>query len=375
MSEPVLRQMMGHRRGWLCLRVLLIAPSLAALTHAAAGSTQLHPCAQVAEFTALCGVHAPEDLALLPDGHTLIVSQIRGPGDAAFDPQRSYLAVLDTADGTLRPARMRIDSRPGWGEIACPASSDPIRPGGISLTSAGQRAPELLVINTRANGQSSVEFFEAIQRGGEWILVWHGCAMGASGLMFNSVAPLPQRGFAVTMMAKAELFATPDGIATLLSGRNTGYVLEWTPAGGFKRLADTDGGAPDGILATPDGRFLYYAAWSGRKIVKYDRKLGKPTIEISVDFMPDNFRWAKGGKSFLATGILHSDAVYACVNNAEDCRSTFKAVEVDPRSLSARTLYEAPPGLLGMASVTLPVGADLYIGAATGDRLVRLPQP
>jgi hypothetical protein len=67
----------------------------------------------VAEFTALCGVHAPEDLALLPDGHTLIVSQIRGPGDAAFDPQRSYLAVLDTADGTLRPARMRIDSRPG----------------------------------------------------------------------------------------------------------------------------------------------------------------------------------------------------------------------------------------------------------------------
>jgi hypothetical protein len=362
-------------RGWASLCILLIAPSLAALGGAAPTSTQLRPCAHVAQFTALCGVHAPEDLALLPDGRTLIISQIRGPGDAAFDPERSYLAVLDTRDGLLRPARIRIDSRPGWGDIACPASSDPIRPGGISLSSAGQRAAELLVINIRANGQNSVEFFETVHTGGEWILVWHGCAMGDSGLMFNSVAPLPQRGFAVTMMANAELFATPAGIDTLLSGRNTGYVLEWTTAGGFKRLADTDGGAPDGILATPDGRFLYYAAWSGRKIVKYDRKLGKPAIEISVDFMPDNFRWAAGGKSFLATGIANSDTVYACVNNAEACRSTFKAVEFDLRSLSSRTLYEGPPGLLGMASVTLPVGADLYIGAATGDRLVRLSRP
>jgi hypothetical protein len=367
--------MMGRFCGWASLWVGLIAPWLAAITHAAPTSAQLRPCGHVAEFTALCGVHAPEDLALLPDGHTLIVSQIRGPGDAAFDPQRSYLAVLDTADGMLRPARIRIDSRPGWGDIACPASPEPIRPGGISLSSTGQRSAELLVINLRANGQNSVEFFEVLQRGGDWMLIWHGCAMGASGLMFNSVAPLPQRGFAVTMMASAELFATPAGISTLLSGRNTGYVLEWTPRGGFKRLVDTDGGAPDGILATPDGRFLYYAAWSGRKIVKYDRKLGKPTIEISVDFMPDNFRWATGGKSFLATGILNSDAVYACVNNTEACRSTFKAVEFDLRSLSARTLYEGPPGLLGMASVTLPVGADFYIGAATGDRLVRLPRP
>jgi len=367
--------MIGCCRAWASLLVSLIAPSSPAITHDAPTSTQLRPCAQAAEFTALCGVHAPEDLAVLPDGHTLIVSQIRGPGDAAFDPERSYLALLDTANGTMRAARIRFDSRPGWGDIACAASLDPIRPGGISLTSAGQSSPELLVINIRTNGQNSVEFFEVVRTDGEWILVWHGCAMGASGLMFNSVAPLPQRGFAVTMMANAELFATPAGIDTLLSGRNTGYVLEWTAAGGFKRLVDTDGGAPDGILATPDGRFLYYAAWSGRKIVKYDRKLGKPSIEVSVDFMPDNFRWAKGGKSFLATGILNSDAVYACVNNADACRSTFKAVEFDLRSLSARTLYEGPPGLLGMASVTLPVGKDLYIGAATGDRLVRLRQP
>jgi len=363
---------LGGRANWW---VALIASTLAAITHAQPTSSRVLPCGQAAQFTALCGVHAPEDLALLPDGHTLIVSQIRGPGDADFDPQRSYLALLDTADGMLRPARIRIDSRRGWGDIACPASQDPLRPGGISLTSAGRPAPELLVINNRANGQNSVEFFEAAHTGREWILIWHGCAMGASGLMFNSVAPLPQRGFAVTMMANAELFATPAGIATLLSGRNTGYVLEWTAAGGFKRLADTDGGAPDGILATPDGRFLYYAAWSGRKIVKYDRKLGKPTIEISVDFMPDNFRWATGGKSFLATGILNSDTVYACVNNTEACRSTFKAVEFDLRSLSSRTLYEGPPGLLGMASVTLPVGADFYLGAATGDRLVRLSRP
>jgi len=367
-TEPIMRRF----REWASLLASLIVLSSPAITHDAPLSTSLRRCAHVGQFTALCGVHAPEDLALLPDGRTLIISQIHGPGDAVYDPKRSYLGIFDTSDGTLRAAQIRIDSRPGWGDSACRMSPDPLRPGGISLTSTGQRSAELLVINIRANGQDSVEFLQAIHKDGAWILLWHGCALGASGLMFNSVAPLPHRGFAVTMMADAKLFSTAAGIDALLSGRDTGYVLEWNAAAGFKRLAQTDAGAPDGILATANGRYLYYAAWSGRKIIKYDRTLGKPAIEVSVDFMPDNFRWAEGGKRFLATGILNSGAVYACIDNTEECKSSFKAVEFDPRSLSARTLYDGPSGLLGMASVTLPVGPDLYIGAATGDRLVRL---
>jgi hypothetical protein len=54
------------------------------------------------------------------------------------------------------------------------------------------------------------------------------------------------------------------------------------------------------------------------------------------------------------------------------CDDAFEVSEIDPRAMTARTIARGPAGLLGGASVAVRLGEVLYVGAFSGDRVLRI---
>jgi sugar lactone lactonase YvrE len=145
-------------------------------------------------------------------------------------------------------------------------------------------------------------------------------------------------------MGEARHFGNPEGLEFLLSGAVTGQLVTWSAAKGWERLAGSRAAFPNGIVASPDGRTLWFAAWTGREVLRYDRETGAVTGRVSLDFLPDNL--------------------------------AFAVSEIDPATMTARTTASGKAGQLGGASVAVRVGEVLYVGAFSGDRVLRIePAP
>ncbi len=57
---------------------------------------------------------------------------------------------------------------------------------------------------------------------------------------------------------------------------------------------------PNGILASADGHWIYYNAWTAREVHKYDVRAGKDVNVVKLNFMPDNLTWTKNGHMLAA---------------------------------------------------------------------------
>jgi sugar lactone lactonase YvrE len=327
------------------------------------------PCTPSGDLDPICGLQAPEDLVRLPGGGRLLVVQMRGPTHLPD----SNLAELDLDTRELRVLPVRIAGRAEGTDASCTAP-DP-RPDlhGIDLARQADGTLELLVINH--GSRQSIEFYHVVGDPAERVLEWRGCIVTPDDVRLNDVAVRPGGGLVATIMGEAKWFNAPDGFKFLTSGADTGYLLAWSPIRGFERLPGSEAAFPNGIAIDPGGRYAYFAAWTGRKLIKYDLEAARVVGTASLDFMPDNLSWG-AGDSLLAAGIYDMAAVEHCLDGRTAfCTSPFKVVRIDTADLSVHTLIDGPNGVLGGASVAVQDGAWVYVGAWAGDRIVRRRMP
>jgi hypothetical protein len=218
---------------------------------------------------------------------------------------------------------------------------------------------------------STTEDFELVHAPNGYRAVWRGCVTNQEGL-FNDVTATGDGGFIATVMMEKIAWERPDVIDVMSSGVDTGYLVEWHPGGRLARLQNSKSPLPNGIQLSTDGRFICYAAWSGKQIRKYDRQAGQVIKTVSVPFHPDNISIRADGLLVVA-GMDELESWKACVQAKRSfCETGFTVMTLDPVTLADAPLYHAPPGILSAASVAVQVGNTLYVGSAMGDRLLEI---
>lgn len=371
------------------------------LTACAGSPEALPPCdpAQEAAGLAFCDLRNPEDLALLPGRAWIVVSQMaRLDADAAAaadadveaDPASARpgdLLAIRLADGARRRLFPPNAADPGspwppppseerWGDAACPGPPDPalFLPHGLDVGSDPRGRGRLAVVNH--GGREAVEIFEIGARTAP-SLAWRGCVPMPEGMMMNDVAWHPGGGFVVTN------FSPPlegRGLATLwtgfeiMTGRETGSVLRWTPAAGLVEIENSRGSAPNGVAVAPDGSEIFVAEWGAKSVfrLRFDGDGAPLRDAVVLDHSPDNLSWTRDGRLLAAGqggGMLK---VLGC-NEIEEgvCGIDYGVYSIDPVSLEARRLFDGK----GAASVALAVDEEVLVGSFVGDRIERRPAP
>jgi hypothetical protein len=323
-------------------------------------------CSPAGNVTPICGLHAPEDLELLPDGKHLLVSQM--PDHA--NPNSGGLAVMDLATNRVQPLMIKNEFKAGWGETSCNSPLQKLGPHGIHLSKRPDGALQLLVVNHAE--RESIEMLELVSDGNSYSGVWRGCVVNATGGLHNDVAATPEGGFIATVMMDKTLRAKPDAINIMLSGADTGYLVEWTAAKGMVKLPNSESPFNNGVQVSRDGKFALFNAWTGKQVRQYERETQRVSAIIDLPFYPDNLTLRADGKLVVA-GIDELGSWKNCVTTHSDfCMTGFAAAVIDPLTMKSTPLYHAAPGVLAGASVALQLKQTLYIGTYQGDRLLKV---
>jgi hypothetical protein len=322
-------------------------------------------CQSLPGFEVDCQFQNPEDLAPAPDGR-ILVSQFAGKDGAhagniaAYEPASRSLEVLfPNANASVAT----------WGDAACPPPPpDLFAPHGIDLERRADGHLELAVVNH--GGRESVELFEVAP---DSALQWRGCVLAPEKGFFNDVVLLRDGGFWVTHM-----FPSGTEMVSMLAagfGRDTGWVYEWKPETGFRKLPGTDAPFPNGIEKSSDERFLYLNTYAKTGVRKIDVASGELTASAAIERI-DNSTWAADGRLWVASHPGGIRQMMACLDVPEgSCGMPFEIVALDPDDLSPEVLIRHAGAPMGGVTVALEHGGSVYLGTFAGDRIGRVDLP
>jgi hypothetical protein len=322
-----------------------------------------------------CGFQNPEDLALLPGGGALLVSEFGAmdgtkAGDlAVFDLASESKRVLFPAGGS--GAAPEVGSGARWGDADCTPPSAAFSPHGIDLAPRPDGALQLLVVNH--GGRESIEMFEVIPEGTSARLEWRGCALPPEEAFLNDVVALPDGGFLTThMQPKREGIAGLWQVLRGLLGFDTGHVLEWKPGADFRVVGGTEAPFPNGIEVSPDGGTIYLNVYLASEVRRIDRRTGELLAKADVP-RPDNVTWGDDGRLLVASHTAGLREMMACAGIEKGaCGFEFQIVSLDPTTLESRVVFAHGGPPMGAGTVAVQVGPDLYVGSFAGDRIARV---
>ncbi len=353
--------------------------SVLALVGACGAEPPITDCSPAAGIEPICGLRGPEDLLIAPGRQWLIMSQYVGSEPNATS---GSLVALRRPNGPavhlFPPIHGRTDwfkrVRAQWGSPKCPGP--PLKgfaPHGLDLRKRSGTNTFMVVVNHA--GREAIEIFElGVPREGSPVVHWRGCVPLPPGTTGNDVAILPEGGFVVTHMF--EPGGSRQGLWNLVKGffgANTGYVLEWKPERGWRKVPGTDERLPNGVIASPDGKYIWFSAWLGNRVVRATLDGSEEPIHVDVTH-PDNLTWADDGRILVASQDFSISEALACSDLEEGtCGAPFSIIAIDPETFETETLVEQQGAPMGAGTVGLQVDGDLYIGSFTGDRMGRIP--
>ena len=311
-------------------------------------------CGPEGDVRFVCGPVSPEDLVAVPGSPWVIVSGMEDDGYLYATHTRDHRSTVLVPTATFRS---RLDA--SFSECGGPVTGG-FRPHGLSLRPGRAGTHTLYVV--RHGAREAIEVFELDARGAVPSLSWVGCAVAPDGVTFNSVAALPGGGFAATHF-----------------NRPTGALWEWQPDAGWSQIPGSETNGPNGLVASPDGRWLYIGGWGTRSLIRLSR--GQTPVrkdDVDVGFHIDNVRWAPDG-SLLAAGHVGDtpESIFQCLGQQQCDGVTSRVAKVDPDRLTAEEIVRYPSNehfVLG--TVALQVGDEIWLGGIAGaDRIVRFPAP
>ncbi len=359
-----------------------------ALCLAACGGDPLPRCQSLGKAHAICGLHNPEDLALIPESASqavtgnahrfLIVSEL-----GSFDEEApGELSLLDVTTEQVTPlfpqsgigTEPLISEGPDLGDPRCPGPPDKrVNPHGIDLAQRSDGRLVLYVVNH--GGREAVELFELTSEAGMLALAWRGCVPMPESIYLDDVAALPGGGFAAThvfpkSLGLAQLIQTARGVL----GIDTGYVVTWSPGGTVTKLKGTESPFPNGIASSANGSELFVSIYLANEVRRYSRSTGQVLGSVAVQH-PDNITWSDDGRLLVASHVAGLAAMGACGRIQQGaCPAAFEIVAIDPHSLRKTRLLKREGAPMGAATVALPLGRELFLGSFKSDRMLRLPR-
>lgn len=237
--------------------VLMAMPFALLLAGCGEALPPIMDCVAEEAITPDCRFQNPEDLAVVPGGGRLLVSQMgqmdgSQPGNLAL-----YRPGADIQ--TLFPGESVLDDR-RWGAADCPPPAlAAFAPHGLDLVQRTDGEWMLLVVNH--GGRESVEFFQLSNVSDEGLddevaLVWRGCAEGPDQAYFNDVVGRRDGGFFVSHM-----FPRDSQILPLLKGglfgMATGHVYQWDSERSWQMVPGSEGPFPNGVELAADEQTLF----------------------------------------------------------------------------------------------------------------------
>ena len=334
-------------------------------------SAVISDCDARGDLQPLCGWQSPEDMELLDDGRTLIVSEMeQGHGQVT-----GRLSLLHSRDGRREVmAHSLVEGDELWGDQQCVSPpGDYLAPHGIHLSRRSDGRQQLLVVNH--GEREAVEFYEVLDSEGRYSLVWRGCAEAPQGSFMNDVVALPDGGFVATHM-----FDKPDAqVGTLslteakaLMGFNPGYLLRWSSSG-YVKVAGFSGDYPNGLQIAEDGNTLYINLWAASRVLKFDLAGAQVLAEAEL-LHPDNSQWSPQGKLLVASHDFSLGDLRLCLRDgSQACPGQFRVIELDPETMQTRELLAQHGAPMGAGTVVQAVGDSWYIGSFLGDRMLKVP--
>ena len=325
-------------------------------------------------LTVYCDFQNPEDLAVLPDGRHILVSEFGAIIPLSPVNVRGNLSLLDTTDGTKKTIEIEMSDKV-WGDPECERENMILSPHGIDINQRLDGSYQLAIVNHMPT--ETIELFELIEINDAWSLIWRGCVDAPAHGYFNDVALKSNGSFYVSQMYDKDISLLMLAVMDTTK-EDTGYVYHWTRKKGFKRLINTDGAFPNGVELSKDESNLFINYAFGNKISKYN--LSSKTIEasFSMNGIPDNitidgdYLWVgtqdySGLDSLIYCGVFAKDIFEDPMIN--QCPLPFAAYHLKQSDLSLVNSYKYSNTVMGTATVALSVNGQLYFGTYHGDRI------
>jgi len=338
-------------------------------------------CSSTPEAEALCLFTNPEDGERLPNGRTLLISQMGNmegskPGDLVFfDPHTRSVTPAFPVTALISP-----DTSLNWGGANCPGiPGAEFSPHGTSLKQRDDGRWQLAVVNH--GGRESVEMFEVLNTNDAYTLEWRGCVIPGGETYMNDVALLKNGGFVASHMFERHspvIFGMPLGVWKSQLRMNTGHVFEWQPStpDSVRVLTGSDGPFINGVLVSADDRYVFANVYVGNEIRKMDRVAN--TLVGHVDAMQvDNTAWDENGRILAASHTgAKLDQLTCTKNPGATCGFGYTILRIEPETLATEILFTHEGGApMGAATVALQLGNDVYLGSFSGDRMIRRAYP
>jgi hypothetical protein len=360
-----------------CITRHLLLFGLVFLTACGTVRKPITACEKIDGIEAICGFSNPEDMEVLPDHQTLIVSQIGNINNTAT----GKLVFFDTKSQLITTAfplatKGVFDPAINWGAQTCTGVPGlEFSPIGISLRQRNDGRWQLAAVN---QGQrNSVEMFEVLKLDAGYSLAWRGCVIPPDGTNLNDVALMRNGGFIASHMFDRRdpvIFGFSTGIWKAQLGMNTGYAIEWLPetAEIFRVLAESHGPFLNGIQMSADDKTVFVSMTSGNQILKLDLASGKRLATAKIA-SPDNLAWDRQG-NLLAASLSGSKFEHLdCIRHpGANCGLGFSIVRINPESMESEHIFQHEGAPMGAATVAQQVGDALFLGSFTGDRIIKI---
>ncbi len=309
-------------------------------------------CDPEGEVHYICGLGEPEDLVVVPDSSWVVVSGMQAAGriDLASRADGSVHRVFPEGAGS------RHDTET-FG--SCPGDErDGFLPHGVSLRPGSDDRHTLYVV--RHGARESVEVFDLDASSSAPSLTWIGCAVAPEGVSLNSVTALPGGGFAATNFNVAQ-----------------GWVLEWSPDTGWSEVAGSRTPGPNGIVSSPDGRWLYVGGWITKSLIRLSRDDdGIEPKQVPVGFHVDNVRLGTDGAVYAAGhNAVAVSGIVTCLSSS-DCEGvTNHVARVNAEAGDVVEVVNQPSNeRMKLGTVGLLIGDEVWVGGIAGtERIARFP--
>lgn len=308
------------------------------------------------------GFTKPEDVELVPARSLLLVSEM---GAGAPRSGGALSAVSWSAErgahGTPRRLWPSGDALAPARAVGDPACAKPPDPGGFSGHGLAAAATDesVLVAIVGHGAREAIEYFAIEGEGDAARARWVGCVPLPPETAGNDVLVAPDGALLVT-----NYIPTVHGLAAWIwlqlaeLGWDTGSVLRWTPAAGWRELPHSAGPMPNGI-ARAGGRIV--VAYNGAQTLALLPESASETAsdgirQIALPGRPDNVSTAPDGTILAA--VLH-----------ESPPGAWTIVSVEPESARVATVFAHDGARLPAVTAVVSDGRRYFLGAMVGDAI------
>ena len=122
-------------------------------------------CESDETFTVYCNYQNPEDLAVLPDGRHILVSEFGAIVPLSPTNVQGNLSLLDTTDGRKKDLEIEMSDNV-WGDPECQRDSMMLSPHGIDINERLDGSYQLAIVNHMPT--ETIELFELREINDSW---------------------------------------------------------------------------------------------------------------------------------------------------------------------------------------------------------------